>query len=69
MFVIENKMTCYTNFNQRTATILYDDDDDDDANTNTNETMSIQCHSPQEWTGQGPQTPEQEERIKFSSTR
>jgi len=48
MFLIENKMTCYTNFNQRTATILYDDDDDDDANTNTNETMSIQCHSPQE---------------------
>jgi hypothetical protein len=67
MFVTENNMTCSTNFNQRTATILYDDDDD--TNTNTNETMYIQSHSPQEQTGQRPQTPEQEKRIKFSSIR
>jgi hypothetical protein len=61
MFVIENNMTCSTNFNQRTATILYDDEDDD-TNTNTNKTMYIQSHSPQERTGQRPQTPEPEEK-------
>lgn len=50
-----------TNFNHRTITILYDDD----TNNNTNETTHMQSHSPQEQTGQGPHTPEREERIQF----
>lgn len=63
MFIIENNVTRITNFNHRMITILYDYDDD--TNTNTNETTHMQSHSPQERKGQGPQTPEREDRIQF----